>query len=79
MWDLILSVPDHCLSFYFKRLFRKYGASNVNETFRFDASIDIKARYPSILFGFPRMPFVNCRQCMYLVISVLALRVGCGI
>ena len=52
MWDLIVSVPDHCLSFYFKRLFRKYGASNVNETFRFDASIDIKARYPSILFRF---------------------------
>ena len=21
MWDLIVSVPDHCLSFYLKRLF----------------------------------------------------------
>ena len=21
MWDLIVSVPDHCLSFYFKRVF----------------------------------------------------------
>ena len=21
MWDLIVSVPDHCLSFYFNKLF----------------------------------------------------------
>ena len=27
----------------------------------------------------PRVPFVNCRQFMYLVISLLVLRVGCGI
>ena len=30
-------------------------------------------------FGFPRVPFVNCRQFMYLVISLLVLRAGCGI
>ena len=23
MWDLIVSVPDHCLSFYFRRSFEK--------------------------------------------------------
>ena len=28
---------------------------------------------------FPRVPFVNCRQFMYLVISLLVLRAGCGI
>ena len=27
----------------------------------------------------PRMPFVNCRQFIYLVISLLVLRAGCGI
>ena len=30
-------------------------------------------------FSFPRVPFVNCRQFMYLVISLLVLRAGCGI
>ena len=30
-------------------------------------------------FGLPRVPFVNCRQFMYLVISFLVLRAGCGI
>ena len=24
MWDLIVSVPDHCLSFYFSRILFKY-------------------------------------------------------
>ena len=33
----------------------------------------------SYSFGFPRVPFVNCRQFMYLVISLLVLRAGCGI
>ena len=33
----------------------------------------------SCSFGFPRVPFVNCRQFMYLVISLLVLRAGCGI
>ena len=33
----------------------------------------------SCSFGFPRVPFVNCRQFMYLVISLLILRAGCGI
>ena len=28
----------------------------------------------SCSFGFPRVPFVNCRQFMYLVISLLVLR-----
>ena len=30
-------------------------------------------------FGLPRVPFVNCCQFMYLVISILVLRAGCGI
>ena len=30
-------------------------------------------------FGLPRVPFVNCGQFMYLVISLLVLRAGCGI
>ena len=30
----------------------------------------------SCSFGFPRVPFVNCRQFMYLVISLLVLRAG---
>ena len=30
-------------------------------------------------FGLPRVPFVNCRQFVYLVISLLVLRAGCGI
>ena len=30
-------------------------------------------------FGLPRVPFENCRQFMYLVISLLVLRAGCGI
>ena len=33
----------------------------------------------SCSFGLPRVPFVNCCQFMYLVISLLVLRVGCGI
>ena len=32
----------------------------------------------SCSFGLPRVPFVNCRQFMYLVISLLVLRAGCG-
>ena len=30
-------------------------------------------------FGLPRVPFVNCRQFLHLVISLLVLRAGCGI
>ena len=33
----------------------------------------------SCSFGLPRMPFVNCCQSMYLVISLLVLRAGYGI
>ena len=33
----------------------------------------------SCSFGLPRVPFVNCRQFMYLVISLSVLRAGCGI
>ena len=33
----------------------------------------------SYSFGLPRVPFVDCRQFMYLVISLLVLRAGCGI
>ena len=33
----------------------------------------------SCSFGLPRVPFVNCCQFMYLVVSVLDLRAGCGI
>ena len=32
----------------------------------------------SCSFGLPRVPFVNRRQFMYLVISLLVLRAGCG-
>ena len=33
----------------------------------------------SCSFGLPRVPFVNCCQFMYLVISLLVLRAGCWI
>ena len=33
----------------------------------------------SCSFGLPRVPFVNCRQFMYLVISLLVLTAGSGI
>ena len=33
----------------------------------------------SCSFGLPQVPFVNCCQFMYLVISLLVLRAGCGI
>ena len=33
----------------------------------------------SCSLGLPRVPFVNCCQVMYLVISLLVLRAGCGI
>ena len=33
----------------------------------------------SCSFGLQRVPFVNCRQFMYLVISLLVLGEGCGI
>ena len=33
----------------------------------------------SCSFSLPRVPFVNCRHFMYLVISLLVLRAGCGI
>ena len=33
----------------------------------------------SCSFGLPRVPFVNCCQFMYLVISLLVLRAGCRI
>ena len=33
----------------------------------------------SCSFGLPRVPFVNCCQFMYLFISLLVLRAGCGI
>ena len=61
MWDLIVSVPDHCLSFYFRKL-------NVTTCLGKSCS-----------FGLPRVPLVNCCQFMYFVISLLALRAGCGI
>ena len=31
----------------------------------------------SCSFGLPRVPFVNCCQFMYLIISLLVLRAGC--
>ena len=39
----------------------------------------INALGKSCSFGLPRVPLVNCRQFMYLVISLLVLRAGCGI
>ena len=33
----------------------------------------------SCWFGLPRVPFVNCCQFMYSVVSLLVLRAGCGI
>ena len=33
----------------------------------------------SCSFGLPSVPFVNCCQFMYLVVSLLVLRAGCGI
>ena len=33
----------------------------------------------SCSFCLPRVPFVNCRQFMYLVISLLVLRAGYGV
>ena len=33
----------------------------------------------SCSFGLPRVPFVNCCQFMYLIISILVLRAGCEI
>ena len=33
----------------------------------------------SCSFGLPRVPFVNCCQFMYLVVSLLVLKAGCGI
>ena len=33
----------------------------------------------SCSFGLPQVPFINCCQFMYLVISLLVLRAGCGI
>ena len=33
----------------------------------------------SCSFGLPRVPFVNCHQFMYLVISLMVLRAGYGI
>ena len=33
----------------------------------------------SCSFSLPRVPFVNCCQFMYLVISLLVLRAGCGL
>ena len=33
----------------------------------------------SCSFGLPRVPLVNCRRFMYLVISLLVYRTGCGI
>ena len=33
----------------------------------------------SCLFGLPRVPFVDCRRFMYLVVSLLVLRVECGV
>ena len=33
----------------------------------------------SCSFGLLRVPFVNCRQFMYLVFSRLVLRAGCGL
>ena len=33
----------------------------------------------SCSFSLPRVPFVNCRQFMYLAVSLLVLRAGCGI
>ena len=50
MWDLIVSVPDHCLSFYFdhlfgKELFIRFTAS----AFRKLSSIYVFSYFP---FGF---------------------------
>ena len=35
--------------------------------------------FESCPFGLPLVPFVNCRRFMYLVISLLVYRAGCGI
>ena len=32
MWDLIVSVPDHCLSFYFLQTERNNKTSRYNKT-----------------------------------------------
>ena len=34
MWDLIVSVPDHCLSFYFKVSINNSVSSSVQETLK---------------------------------------------
>ena len=50
--------------------------------FQGDASVVVPYCYylgKSCSFGLPRVPFVNYRQFMYLVISLLVLRAGCGI
>ena len=31
MWDLIVSVPNHCLSFYFEALINKHLSTEENE------------------------------------------------
>ena len=30
MWDMIISVPDHCLSFYFPQVMFNYQVENIS-------------------------------------------------
>ena len=48
MWDLIVSVPDHCLSFYFARISPSYDSQNVTQHTSSDTSeLSLNDSHPS--------------------------------
>ena len=58
---------------------RQYGISGFPFVFFNLGSWMTTCLGKSCSFGLPCVPFVNCCQFMYLVISLLVLRAGCGI
>ena len=55
MWDLIISVPDHCLSFYFVSVHRSLEIITM-KTFSRTFYFTIVRTFPIIVFAIKRTP-----------------------
>ena len=88
VWNSVVSVTDHSLFYLLWKMFTIYGHDchswlSLSYPTNANAVLEKKKKKKTLLkscsFGLPRVPFVNCRQFMYLVISLLVLRAGYGI
>ena len=51
MWDLIVSVPDHCLSFYFVRFFSDHFKPQIQTYVLFSAIVWYAEKMGAMLYG----------------------------